>query len=277
MREIVEGFNGHIDLEITEIKDLNLNTPQVSMNNDYQTINYDIKLYVAFNMVNKDNKIIYTSTLGSSNISKKLCYFGENIHSLYILIMYKNNVVGDVSIDLTRQLKDINEWVNLEPVGKIHLKIKFDFDKIITNEMHEKHLNDFFVLTKMKLDLHSKKNHKFCKVFLKQPSFCSLCHNFIWGIFTKQGYECQVCKQVIHKRCLDKVENFCSINNRQITENERHDFNVHCFRVPTFCQHCGTLLYGIMNQGLCCNDCGINVHKRCKKNISLDCHNKENL
>lgn len=272
MPDISEGFNGHIELEITEIQEFAINKKKIPSKNDYQTINEDYRLFIAFDKLNANSKAILACPIGDTyNKSIKLCYFAENIHNIYILIMYKNIIVGDAFIDLIRQLKDMNEWVHLQPFGKVHTKIKFDFDKNITNEMHSIHVNDTFVLTKMKFDLLTKKNHKFCEVFLKQPSFCSLCHNFIWGIFTKQGYQCQICNQVIHKRCLEKIENVCSYNQKQLTENEQHDFNVHCFKVPTFCQHCGTLLYGIMNQGLSCKDCGICVHKKCKHNVSLDC------
>lgn len=46
--------------------------------------------------------------------------------------------------------------------------------------------------------------------YLKQPSFCSLCNNFIWGVMGKQAYQCQLCMQSIHKKCLGKVVSSCS-------------------------------------------------------------------
>lgn len=46
---------------------------------------------------------------------------------------------------------------------------------------------------------------------------------------------------------------------------------MHNYKRFTFCDHCGSLLYGLIRQGLQCEVCSMNVHKRCHKNVANNC------
>jgi len=50
-----------------------------------------------------------------------------------------------------------------------------------------------------------------------------------------------------------------------------HALNVHSYRSPAFCDHCGEMLFGIVRQGLRCDGCGQNYHKRCAYKIPNNC------
>ncbi|CAG09973.1 unnamed protein product, partial [Tetraodon nigroviridis] len=54
-----------------------------------------------------------------------------------------------------------------------------------------------------------------------------------------------------------------------------HNFKVHTFRGPHWCEHCASFMWGLMAQGVKCADCGMNVHKECSAQVSNDC--KPNL
>lgn len=79
----------------------------------------------------------------------------------------------------------------------------------------------------------------------------------------KQGYQCQVCTCVVHKRCHSSVVTKCPgmkeeqagvgvAGGQRFNVNVPHRFVVHSYKRFTFCDHCGSLLYGLIKQGLQC-------------------------
>ncbi|MBN3326531.1 KPCD3 kinase, partial [Atractosteus spatula] len=50
-----------------------------------------------------------------------------------------------------------------------------------------------------------------------------------------------------------------------------HALAVHSYRTPTFCHHCGEMLWGLVRQGLKCEGCGLDFHKRCAIQVPSDC------
>uniref|UniRef100_A0AAR2LMR2 Protein kinase C n=1 Tax=Pygocentrus nattereri TaxID=42514 RepID=A0AAR2LMR2_PYGNA len=128
--------------------------------------------------------------------------------------------------------------------------------------------------------VHFIKNHEFTATFFKQPTFCSVCREFVWGL-NKQGYKCRQCNAAIHKKCIDKIIGRCTgtaTNSRDtVVRKERfkidmpHRFKTHNYMSPTFCDHCGSLLWGMVKQGLKCEDCAMNVHHKCQTKVANLC------
>ncbi|ROL50951.1 Protein kinase C eta type [Anabarilius grahami] len=88
-----------------------------------------------------------------------------------------------------------------------------------------------------------------------------------------------VCACVVHKRCHNLVVSECPRMKKDSNEDQRqgfsinlpHQFREHNYKVPTYCNHCGSLLYGLIKQGLQCKSCKMNIHKRCEQNVAPNC------
>lgn len=175
-------------------------------------------------------------------------------------------------------------WVDLEPNGKLHIKIELlwatqDEQNQPNRAFQERSgFGDAKRRGALRRRVHQVNGHKFMAVYLKQPTFCSHCKDFIWGI-GKQGYQCQVCVCVVHKRCHEMIITRCPGNKEDATAEENsgfkldvpHRFENHNYMKFTWCDHCGSLLYGLTKQGLQCKVCSMNVHKRCKPLVANTC------
>lgn len=50
-----------------------------------------------------------------------------------------------------------------------------------------------------------------------------------------------------------------------------HLLFVHSYKSPHFCDFCGEMLFGLVKQGIKCEGCGLNFHKRCAFKIPNNC------
>ncbi|XP_067094252.1 protein kinase C, delta b [Osmerus mordax] len=180
-------------------------------------------------------------------------------------------------------------WVDLQPSGKVLMSVQFfvEDSDAATCKQSVKVPEDEGVMTLNRrrgaikqAKVHFIKNHEFTATFFGQPTFCSVCREFVWGL-NKQGYKCRQCNAAIHKRCIDKIIGRCTgtaANSREtLFQKERfkidmpHRLKTHNYMSPTFCDHCGSLLWGMVKQGLKCEECGMNVHHKCQKKVANLC------
>lgn len=174
-------------------------------------------------------------------------------------------------------------WLDLQPQGKVLMAVQYFLeDADCRQSMREEEgtvtINRRGAIKQAKI--HYIKNHEFIATFFGQPTFCSVCKDFVWGL-NKQGYKCRQCNAAIHKKCIDKIIGRCTgtaANSRDtMFQKERfnidmpHRFKVYNYMSPTFCDHCGSLLWGLVRQGLKCEECAMNVHHKCQKKVANLC------
>uniref|UniRef100_A0A8C6M334 Protein kinase C n=1 Tax=Nothobranchius furzeri TaxID=105023 RepID=A0A8C6M334_NOTFU len=165
-------------------------------------------------------------------------------------------------------------WVDLHPSGKVMMAVQYflEGEEVPTINRRRGAIKQ--------AKIHFIKNHEFIATFFRQPTFCSVCREFVWGL-NKQGYKCRQCNAAIHKKCIDKIIGRCTgtaANSRDtMFQKERfkidmpHRFKTNNYMSPTFCDHCGSLLWGLVKQGLKCADCAMNVHHKCQDKVANLC------
>ncbi|KAJ7329279.1 hypothetical protein JRQ81_015453 [Phrynocephalus forsythii] len=176
-------------------------------------------------------------------------------------------------------------WLELKPQGRMLMNAKYFLETSDDPDYIDCEKEGFFSLHQRRgaikqAKIHNVKCHEFTATFFPQPTFCSVCHEFVWGL-NKQGYQCRQCNAAIHKKCIDKVIAKCTgsaVNSREtMFHKERfkidmpHRFKVYNYKSPTFCDHCGTLLWGLARQGLKCEACTMNVHHKCQSKVANLC------
>ncbi|XP_012680841.1 protein kinase C theta type [Clupea harengus] len=187
-------------------------------------------------------------------------------------------------------------WVELKPQGRLLMEARYFLERCDASGhgegaerdgdgLAEQESEGMFELHQRRgaikqAKVHVVKCHEFTATFFPQPTFCSVCKEFVWGL-NKQGYQCRQCNAAIHKKCIEYVIAKCTgsaVNSKEtMIHKERfkidmpHRFKVYNYKSPTFCEHCGTLLWGLAKQGLKCEECGMNVHHKCQKKVGNLC------
>uniref|UniRef100_A0A8C6P4S1 Protein kinase C n=1 Tax=Nothobranchius furzeri TaxID=105023 RepID=A0A8C6P4S1_NOTFU len=288
-------FNGYLKLRIGEALDLKPTTFSTRHTVIFNKAPPALDPYI---MVKVDDfKVGQTHTKQKTNMptyNEEFCLNVNNGKQIELTVFHDTPIgyddfVANCTIQFVDLIKTSNTgetfegWMDLEPEGKVYVIITLtgsftDDDALLKENGHKQ-----FTRTRqgaVRRRVHQVNGHKFMSTYLRQFTFCFHCKEFIWGAFGKQGYQCQVCTCVVHKRCHELVVTECPRMKKKSAKeqvsagfsiNIPHKFNIHSYKSPTFCDHCGSLLWGIVRQGLHCKICKINVHIRCKDNIAPNC------
>nr|CAB3265161.1 protein kinase C delta type-like [Phallusia mammillata] len=187
----------------------------------------------------------------------------------------RNQSIGGTGTDV---------WLDLKPDGRLLLQVKLFVEQEDLSQQQQDELPTRTIQARRgaikKAKVHIVKGHELTARFFHQPTFCSVCKDFMWGI-NKQGYQCKECAIAIHKKCTLHILTTCSKSahrsdatmylKERFKINMPHRFKVHTYMKFTFCDHCGSMLYGLMRQGVKCEECGTNAHHKCYRKMPHTC------
>ncbi|MBN3298447.1 KPCE kinase, partial [Amia calva] len=292
-------FNGLLKIKICEALDLKPTPWSLRHAVGPRTQTFLLDTYIALNV--DDSRVGQTCTKQKTNSPAWHDEFVTEVRDgrKIELAVFHDAPIGydDFVANCIIQFEDLlqngsrhfEDWVDLEPEGKVFVIIDLSgssSEASASNENEERVFRERMRPRKrqgaVRRRVHQVNGHKFMATYLRQPTYCSHCRDFIWGVIGKQGYQCQVCTCVVHKRCHELIITKCAglkkqeatpdeVGSQRFSVNMPHKFSIHNYKVPTFCDHCGSLLWGLLRQGLQCKVCKMNVHRRCETNVAPNC------
>uniref|UniRef100_A0A8D3E6G6 Protein kinase C n=1 Tax=Scophthalmus maximus TaxID=52904 RepID=A0A8D3E6G6_SCOMX len=277
-------FSGLLKVRVCEAVDLKP-TPWALRHAVGKSGSFLLDPYLALNL--DHTRLGQTATRTKTNSPawhQEFCTEVRERRSLELSVFHDAPIGYDDFVNGTRHYED---WIDLEPEGKVYVVIDLSGSSTEgTNDNEERVFRERIGPRRrqgaVRRRVHQVNGHKFMATYLRQPTYCSHCRDFIWGVLGKQGYQCQVCTCVVHKRCHELIITKCAgmkkqedtpdeVGSQRFSVNMPHKFSIHNYKVPTFCDHCGSLLWGLMRQGLQCKVCKMNVHRRCESNVAPNC------
>ena len=259
-----EMFSGHVHLKV-------LCASNLPNNSYYVKVNVDNEEIFKTNLSEATIKPVWNETKefdqkGASQIHFQV-FGGKNEEEIGECFLSFENIlieqIGRDELKIREPLKSSQEEVT-DPRGELQFEIWLKEDKEGSGTIKRQNGVE---------KVYRVLGHNFQKVFFDQPVFCAYCGEFLWGL-GKQGMRCSGCKMVVHKRCYNKISTRCPASQDDIYNSyveKQHNFVPNTYYSPTFCDHCGTLLLGFVNQGLKCKSCSMNIHKHCKEFVPATC------
>lgn len=177
-----------------------------------------------------------------------------------------NNKPLPAQIESKEAIKSSN-WFVLEPSGQILLTLGFTKSNAANKRTILGGLHRHGAIRKKDEEVFEQHGHQFIQKQFYNIMRCALCGDFL----PYNGYQCQDCKFLCHKRCYEKVITKCisksstDIDPDELKLNHRipHRFYNVSNKGTNWCCHCGYLLPWGRKNVLKCKECDTMCHVEC--------------
>ncbi|KAG2233150.1 hypothetical protein INT48_001643 [Thamnidium elegans] len=166
----------------------------------------------------------------------------------------------------------IEAWFDVEPVGKLALRL--NFVRADGNRRPMDKLGRAGAVRQRREEVVEVNGHQFLEKRFYNVMKCALCQEF----FVNSGYQCEDCEYTCHKKCSSKVVTKCSSNSAE-TDSDEDKLNhkiPHRFEPITniganWCCHCGYMLPLGSRGSKKCSECSVTAHTRCEAQVPDFC------
>uniref|UniRef100_A0AAQ4Q2X1 Protein kinase C n=1 Tax=Gasterosteus aculeatus aculeatus TaxID=481459 RepID=A0AAQ4Q2X1_GASAC len=274
-------FNGTLRIRIREALDLKPTAWSLRHAVGPKTQSFLLDTYIALNV--DDSRVGQTSTKQKTNSPAWNDEFTAEVRGgrgIELSVFHDAPIGCDDFVAncvirfediLHRGSKHFEDWIDLEPEGKVYVVIDLSgsSSEAGSTDNEERVFRQRMGPRKrqgaVRRRVHQVNGHKFMATFLRQPTYCSHCRDFIC-VRILTAVPPAVCTCVVHKRCHELIITKCAGMKKQedtVEEVLACKPDSHLLR-PLWVSAVGSAATGTPVQR--CVLCKVNVHRRCESN-----------
>uniref|UniRef100_A0A6G3MEW6 Protein kinase C epsilon type (Trinotate prediction) n=1 Tax=Henneguya salminicola TaxID=69463 RepID=A0A6G3MEW6_HENSL len=128
--------------------------------------------------------------------------FKETKINILIIEIYNTNniLIATADISFSSLTPNVMQTISLLPQGSVNIMLATNYSRSHTLTVSSSLNSSFQGLSRLaqplrrnavKRNIHIILSHHFVSTYFPQPTYCSHCTKFMWGVFNRQGYQCK--------------------------------------------------------------------------------------